>query len=164
MLLEEKYINELKALFLKNGETAGDIEITHGNYDNNGNLIKKGILTITTDFCEIGSYDNAAYFVFIFYSNAYNKKLLDSLKRFSNVKIYGFKDFKTIFYPRSDFNHEDFENNIKKEKYFQAHFDYDFGAQTPELLYEEYLKIRDILIGSEVEIVNQLQINLAEES
>ena len=160
----KKHLQDFRELFLEKNGRVSDIEMTDGNYDERGDLIENSIPTITTDFCEIGNYDNIVYFTFVLYSSTYDKKLLDLLKNFLNMQIYGFKDFKTIFYPRIDFNHENFEKSIKKEKYFQVNFNFNLKDLTLESLYKEYIKIRNIFTKNKVKVVNQLQIDLVEEA
>ena len=131
--------------------------MTSGNYDDKGKLIENDIPTISTEFCEIGIYGKTVYFVFIIHSDTYSKKAFDPLKDFSNIQFYGFKDFKNNLYPKPDFNYKEFEEEIKKDKYLQIQFNYDFNKTSPELLYKEYLKIKDILIKINVRIVNQME-------
>ncbi len=83
------------------------------------------------------------YFTFVFNSNSYRKDFFDLIKSYLNVKIYGFKDFKSIFFPSKNFNPDKFKKNIKKEKYFQVQFTYNISSKTPEFLYKEYLMIKD---------------------
>lgn len=164
MTRAEKYLIKLRSLFLKNNVRVSEIEATTGNYDEKAKLIEKPVLTITTEFSEIGVYNNIMYFTFVFNSNSYKKDFFDLIKSYLNVKTYGFKDFKTIFYPSKNFNLNKFEKNIKKEKYFQAQFTYNISSKTPEFLYKEYLIIRDKVISSGVKIINQLEVNLIQEA
>jgi hypothetical protein len=87
-------IEQLRKLFLGKGEIVGKIEETFGNYNKNGKLIECGVPTTTTEFCEIGNYDDIIYFTFVIYSDSFNKNLFENLKNFSNFQIYGFKNFK----------------------------------------------------------------------
>ena len=164
MAQAEKYLKKLRLLFLKNSLRVGEFEATTGNYDEKLKLIKKPVLTITTEFSEIGAYGDIIYFTFVFNSNSYRKDFFDLIKSCSNIKIYGFKDFKTTFYPSKNFNPDKFEKNIKKEKYFQAQFTYNISSKTAEFLYKEYLMIRDKIILSGVKIINQLEVNLIQEA
>jgi len=158
MDLKENYLSKFRDILLVN-EKVGKIEMTFGNYDDNGELIKGSIPTISTEFCEIGIYEKTVYFVFIIYSDTFNKELFNSLKDFPNIQFYGFKDFKINLYPKPDFNYEEFGEEIKKDKYLQIQFNYNFNEITPELLYKEYLKIKDILIKNKIKIINQLIFN-----
>jgi len=155
-MTKKDYLSKFREI-LSVDEEVSKIEITSGNYDNDGKLIKEDISTITTEFCEIGIYKKTIYFVFIIHSNTYSKKVFDPLKSFSNVQFYGFKNFKDTLYPKSDFDYKEFERKIKKDKYFQIQFDYNFNKILPELLHKEYLKIKDILIKNKAGIVNQVK-------
>ncbi len=148
-------IDEIRKLFLEKEEVVGDIEKTFGNYDRNGNLIEYSIPTITTEFCEIGVYSEIVYFTFVIYSDSYNKKLFDNLKDLSNFKVYGFKSF------LENFNLYEIEDKIKKEKYFQINFDYS-SIDNVEYLYEQYSKIKNLILDSGVKVVNQLEVDLTE--
>ncbi len=148
---------------IKDNQIVGDIEFTTGNYGEDGNLIKKSIPTITTDFCEVGVYNDIIYLTFIIYSISCNKKLFDFIKNYSHIKIYGFKDFHTILYPCSDFNYQGFVEKIKHDKYLQIQFNYKYSELVEDKLYIEYLKLRNVFINSKVNVVNQLAVNLKEE-
>ena len=150
------FLLKLKELLIKGGFFVTEIETTHGNFDNLGNLITAGIPTITTNLCEMGIHGNDIYFVFIIDSNTYNKKLFGSIKIFNNIKIYGFKNFRTTLYPVSDFLYRNFEKEIKKEKYFQIQFDYDSNVTTPGQLYKKYNDINDIFIKNKTKVINQM--------
>lgn len=150
MTQAEKYLIKLRSVFLKNNLRVSEIEATTGNYDEKAKLIEKPVLTITTEFSEIGAYSDIIYFTFVLNSNSYRKYFFNLIKFYLNVKIYGFKEFKIIFYPSKNFNPDKFEKNIKKEKYFQAQFTYNINSKTPEFLLKEYLIIRDKIISSGV--------------
>ncbi len=139
---------------MSNGEVIGNIEYTSGNYDNEGNLIDKFLPTFTTEFCEVGIYGEIVYFTFVIYSNSYNDSLIKDLNNFLNFSIYGFADFKDNFVLD-----ESLAKRIIKEKYFQINFDYDINDNN-NFLFEEYLKIKKILLDNGLNIVNQLKINL----
>jgi len=157
-MIKKDYLSKFKEILSVNEEVS-EIEMTSGNYDDDGKLIKGDIPTITTEFCEIGIYKKTVYFVFIIHSDTYSKKVFDSLKGFSNVQFYGFKNFKDNLYPKSDFYYKEFEKGIEKDKYFQIQFNYDFNKILPELLHKEYLKIKDILIKNKAGIINQITFN-----
>jgi len=154
--MKKDYLLKFREILLIN-EKVSQIEMTSGNYDDKGKLIKGDIPTITTEFCEVGIYEKVIYFVFIIYSDTYNREVFDSLKDFSNIQFYGFKDFKINLYPKLDFDYKNFEKEVKKDKYLQIQFNYDFNKILPELLYKEYLKIKDLLIKNKVRIVNQME-------
>ncbi|MBU1046900.1 hypothetical protein KKH36_03950 [Patescibacteria group bacterium] len=149
-------ITRIRESFLENNEKVGKLEYTSGNYDEEGVLIEKDIPTITTEFCEIGIYSNIIYFTFVINSNSYNEKLIDSLKNFSNFKIYGFKNF------LEDYNLKDLENEIKKDKYFQVNFNYSIDEKV-EFLLKQYQEIKKNMLKSKIEIINQLEIDLTKE-
>ena len=155
-------IEELRKLFLENSEVVGEVEETFGNYNKKGELIKIGVPTITTEFCEIGSYDDIVYFTFVIYSDSFDKKIFDNLKNFSNFQIYGFKNFLENLYPEENFNLEEFENIIRKEKYFQINFDYSVDDSNEDL-YNNYIKIKNKILESRIKVVNQLKIDLTKD-
>lgn len=157
VFLPKDYLSEFKDIFLKNNEKNTEIEITFGNYDDNGKLIKEGVPTITTDFCEIGICKEIIYFVFIIFSDTYRKKIFDLFKDFPDVQFYGFKNFKVTLYPHPNFKYSEFENKIKKEKYLQIQFNYNISKISPELLYKEYIKIRNIFIRNKIKVVDQIK-------
>jgi len=150
------FLQKFRMLLLKESSPVSDIEMTSGNYDNFGNLIKTDIPTITTDLCEIGIFDDTLYFVVIVFSNTFNKTAFDSLKIFPNIKIYGFKEFNKTLYPASNFVYENFEKEILNDRYLQIQFSYKYNAINPQNLLKEYKKIKELLINLKLQIVNQL--------
>ena len=156
-MIPKIFLSKLRVLIAKNGDPVSDLEMTHGNFDDSGNLIKTGIPTLTTNLCEVGIHNDDLYFVFIINSNTCNKTLFDSLKIFSNIKIYSFKNFKNTLYPVLNFIYENFEKEIIKEKYFQIQFDFDLNIITPDQLHKEYRNIEDIFVNNNTEIINQLK-------
>lgn len=152
----QKFLEEFKHLIINGGGYADNLEWTSNNLDNYGNLISSKIPTITTDLCEIGIYKNNLYLVFIILTKNYNKTLFDSIKNFPNIQIYGFKNPKITLYPTLNFNYNYFKKEIEKDKYLQFQFDYNTNTLTPQKLYKEYKKIKDIFIIAKVKIVNQL--------
>lgn len=150
------FLEKFRILLIKDSNPVGDIEMTSGNYDDFGNLIKTDIPTVTTDLCEIGIFDDSLYFVIIVFSDTFKKTEFDSLKNFPNVKIYGFKEFKKTLYPASDFVYESFEKEILNDKYLQIQFSYKYGTSYPQDLLKEYRKIRNIFTNARLQIVNQL--------
>lgn len=153
------FLKKLKELLSIDDNSVSDIEMTAGNYDDFGNLIKTDIPTITTDLCEIGIFDNTLYFVVIIFSDTFKKIDFDSLKIFPNIKIYGFKEFKKILYPISGFVYEDFEKEILNDKYLQIQFNYKYNTINEQILFKEYQKTKDFFINSGLKIVNQLNKN-----
>lgn len=151
-------LNKFRKIFIKNNKFVSDIEYTSGNYDRDGNLIKKDLPTITTDYCEIGFYKNEVYFVFILKSKSFKRSLFDCIKDKSNMFIYGFLDFKTILYPRKNFNYEKFIKTINKDKYIQIQFDFRNIKQKD--LFNVYLDLVSIFDKSKTKVINQLKINL----
>lgn len=150
-------LNHFRELLIKNKQSVSEIEYTKNNYDNNGKLIKKGLPTITTNFCEIGLYHDEVYFVFIIDSKTFNLKLFNEIKDKSNVKIYGFVDFNKTLYPANNFNLATFIKQIKKDKHLQIQFnDKDVDASD---LFKKYSDLVNIFEKSKVEVINQLKIN-----
>lgn len=158
MALQETYLKDFAVLLSKNNEKVGNLKMTSGNYDDRGNLINRLIPTITTDFCEIGIH-NIIYLVFIIYSDTHSKELFNLIKDFSNIKIYGFKNFLEVLYPIPDFNYKNFEKKIKEDKYLQIQFSFNINI-TQEKLFKEYIKLKEIFIKSNVIVVNQLEVDL----
>ncbi len=156
--MELQDIKSLKSKFEKNKVKVSQIEYTSNNFDDDGNLIKTDLPTITTNYCEIGLHNNKVYFVFIINSESFKKDLFDSIKQVNDLKIYGFKDFKTTLYPSKYFDYKIFRKNILKDKYLQIQFTFR-DIKVPEL-YKEYLKIIDKLEKNNIKIVNQLKVKL----
>lgn len=157
--MSEEYIKKLKEIIAKNNEKISELEYTTGNYDN-GVLIKKGVPTITTEYCEIGIIDSNMYFVYIILSNSATKKLIKLLSNYTNVQIYGFKFFNNNFFPKNNFVWEDFKEKLKKEKYTQIQFNYSAIKLNPQKVYLEYIKINNLLSSSGLQTINQLKTKL----
>ncbi len=151
---ELEFITALRNLFLEQREKVSDIEMTSGNYDDGGKLIEGLIPTITTEFCEIGSYDNGVYMVCIVHSEDFSRDLFESIKDFSNVLIYGFNEFNTTLYPAPDFAYELFEKKSRQDKYLQIQF--DFETLLPGIFAREYFKIKEVFSKKSQDVVNQL--------
>ncbi|MBU2579361.1 hypothetical protein KKF19_00105 [Patescibacteria group bacterium] len=155
-------LNQFRKILIKNKEFVSKLEYTKNNYDNNGNLIKEDLPTITTDFCEIGLYNNEIYFVFIVNSKTFSLELFDKLKGKLNIRMYGFVDFNKTLYPVVDFNFDNFIEQIQKDKYLQIQFDYK-NINTPDL-FKEYSNLMNIFEKSKVVVVDQLKIDLTKEN
>lgn len=155
------FLLDFRKLLLEKNEKVGELEMTIGNYDDGGELIGEPIPTITTDFCEIGVYGDTIYFVFVIYSESYNKRLFDLVKDMTTVRIYGFDDFKTILYPKTVFNYQEFEEVVRMDKYLQLQFSFGLNSITANSLMVEYKKIKDVFVDSGAEVINQLKVNLA---
>ncbi len=151
-----KYLSDFRKILSQN-EKVSEFEMTSGNYDE-GKRIEEKIPTITTEFCEIGIYDDIIYFVFIINSNTYSEKLFNELKNFPNVKFYGFKNFNDTLYPKLDFQYDKFVEKVKQDKYLQVQFDYDVQKISVEIFYQEYVKIKKIFVGNKVGVIDQLKI------
>lgn len=154
--MSKNYLTKLRDIFLENSTRVSELEMISGNYDDKGDLIKEDIPTLITEFCEIGIYKNSVYFVFIVFSNTYNKNLFDLLKKFPNIQFYGFKDFKNNLYPKANFDYEQLEKELRKDKHFQIQFNYYINKTTLNDLYQGYIKIRDIFKENKIKVVNQL--------
>jgi len=150
------FLRQFRLLLIEDHGSVGDIELTSGNYDNFGNLIKTDIPTITTDLCEVGTFNDVLYFVVIIFSDTFKRVDFNLLKSFPNIKIYGFKEFNKTLYPTSGFVYENFERQLLNDKYLQVQFDYKYDVINPEDLFKEYQKIKHFFMGSELRIVNQL--------
>jgi len=151
------FLQQFRMLLIKDNCSVGDIELTPGNYDNFGNLIEIDIPTVTTDLCEIGIFDNSLYFVVIVSSDTFKRFDFDLLKTFSNIKIYGLKEFNRTLYPISNFIYENFERQILNDKYLQIQFDYQYSVINPEDLFKEYKKMKHLFANSELRVVDQLK-------
>ncbi|MFC1645344.1 hypothetical protein ACFL08_04945 [Patescibacteria group bacterium] len=157
--MNKKDLGKFRELLIRDGKAVSEIERTSGNYDNDGNLIEGELPTVTTDFCEVGLYDDdGAYFVFVVESKTFDLGLLEELKKESDISIYGFVDFNENLYPVSDFNEDKFFKQVKKDKYLQIQF--DFEEPETEELYGEYCRIVELLKNSNVKVVNQIEIDL----
>ncbi len=151
-----RFLQEMRGLFIKTNTPVSKLEMTSGNYDDCGNLIKTNIPSITTELCEIGIFNNTAYFVVIISSNTFHQTLFNSLKILPNIKIYGFKDFLKILYPTSNFFYKDFEREVRGDTYLQIQFSYKYNSTNPKILHEEYEKIKKIFNTSTAHVINQL--------
>lgn len=151
-------LNLFRKLLIEKGEPVSEIEYTKNNYDEDSNLINAGLPTITTNYCEIGLYDQKIYFVFIIKSKTFNKALFNYIKDQPGVQIYGFVDFKTTLFPKSDFDYKKFIDLINKDKYLQIQFN------TKEIkvknLFILYSKLTSVFDKSKVVVVNQIKVDL----
>ena len=115
---DKEFLEQLKTLLERYNQAVTSIEMTQGNYDTAGKLISESIPTITTEFCEIGRYQNKiTYFTFVLYPDSLSRTLFQKLKGYKNMHIYGFKSFLADLYPKKDFSYEEFEKDIRKDKY-----------------------------------------------
>lgn len=151
-------LNKFRELLIKDKKSVSPLEYTKNNYDHNGNLIKKDLPTITTDFCEIGLFNDEIYFVFIVESKAFNIKLFNQLKNKSNVKMYGFVNFNKTLFPVENFNLDNFIKETGKDKYLQIQFDYK-NINTFDL-FKEYFNLVNVFEKNKVVVVNQLKVDL----
>lgn len=156
--MDIKYLNKFRELLLKSKKSVSDLEYTKDNYDNFGNLIKEDLPTITTDFCEVGLYNDEIYFVFIVESKTFNIELFNEIKNKSNVKIYGFVDFNTTLFPIEKFNLDFFMKEVQKDKYIQIQF--DFKEIDTLDLFKEYSNLVNVFENNKVVVVNQLEVDL----
>ncbi len=152
------YLNKFRELLLKSQKSVSELEYTRDNYDNLGNLIKESLPTITTDFCEVGVYNDEIYFVFVVKSKTFNIELFNKLKNKSNVKIYGFVDFNRTLFPVKKFNLDIFMKEVQKDKYLQIQF--DFKEIDIFDLFKTYSNLLNVFEKDKVVVVNQLEINL----
>jgi hypothetical protein len=151
-------LNEFRKFLIKSKKPVSKFEFTKGNYDSSANLIEESLPTITTDFCEIGLYNNEIYFVFVAKSKTFNVELFNKLKNKSNMKIYGFIDFNKTLFPVKNFNFDNFIKKIKNDKYLQIQF--DFKNIKLFDLFENYSNLVNIFEKNKVIIVNQLKVDL----
>jgi len=156
------YLNKFRELLIKSKKSVSELEYTKDNYDHSGNLINKNLPTITTDFCEIGLYDDEIYFVFVVESKTFNIELFNELKNKSNVKMYGFVDFNNTLFPVENFNLDIFMKEIQKDKYLQIQFDFK-EIETFDL-FKKYSNLVNVFEKNKVVVVNQLGIDLTEKN
>ena len=152
-----KFIEDFRIKLLKNNCKTSLLEFTEGNYDRNGKLIKSGVPTITTDFCEIGGYKDKMYFVFVVISDSFNLSFFDRIKDL-DIEIYGFRNFKDNLFPAENFDVSSFVKDCKREKYLQLQFNFD--KMDVEKLFREYKKVTNIFQEFKIQILNQLEIDL----
>ncbi len=125
-------------------------EITKGNYDKSDKPIEIGIPTLTTEYCEIGSYGDEVYFVFIIKSDSWSGNLFNLLKNMSGIELYGLSSF------RNNYDLDKIEDEIKREPYFQLQLNFNINKYKAEELVGYYKKITHDLIENNAKIVNQL--------
>lgn len=152
----KKFLNSLRILLKKYNQPVTELEMTSGNYDDQGKIIGEKIPTLTTDFCEIGVYNNNLYFTVILYSNSFSNKSFSKIKSLDKIHIYGFKNFDEDYYPIKNFSFNNLVNQIKNEIYFQIQFNFEMYNLTPRNIFKRYLEIKKILEKSEAKIVNQM--------
>lgn len=153
---ENNYIQDLRNILLANYEVVGDLEYTHGNYDDKGNLIPGSIPTVTTEVCEIGIYDDTIYFTFILLADDFKKELFNNLVEHKNVQIYPFKDFNHTLYPKPNFNYTEFEHQLKQDKYLQINFNDNYRSYSADEIVKKYWEYKDIFKKSGIKPINQL--------
>ena len=156
--MDNENLSQFRKILIENNKSVSKIKYTKNNYDNAGNLIKKKLPTITTDFCEIGLYKGEIYLVFILESKTFNLELFSKIKNKSNVKMYGFIDFNKVLYPVANFDYNNFIELVKQDKYLQIQF--DFKNISTFNLFTEYTRIVNVFDKCKVVVVNQLKVDL----
>jgi len=149
-------IEKLRLILIDHNEKVSDIEFTTGNYDDKGILINKSIPTITTEFCEIGIYNETLYFVYIIHSKSFNENFFDKIIK-ENVQIYSFKNFKTNLYPQNNFKYANFVKKINNEKLLQIQINFDYNKNTIHDIFKHYKNIKKLFIQNDIKVVNQLK-------
>lgn len=150
------FVQELRDAITADNTAVSEIEMTNGNYDEKGNLIDYKIPTITTDLCEIGSYDSICYFTIIIRSELFTKELFNELTKYPNVHIYGYKNFIEDYYPKEKFSHDEFEAQIHLEEYFQVQFNFDISVMNIADVSQNYHEIANLFTEMNIKMVNQL--------
>jgi len=153
------FISNIKSLLKEAGQYVSEVEMISGNYDDDGSLISTKIPSITTDFCEIGTYDEICYFTIILKSDLFSKDLLDSLSAYKNIQIYGLNNFLENYYPKDNFIYKKFEEKIRSEEYTQVQFNFDSKKLTPEKIVQEYTKIKSLFEKLKIAVENQLEVD-----
>lgn len=156
--MNNENLNQFRKILIENKKSVSELEYTKNNHDNDGNLINEELPTITTDFCEVGLYNEEIYLVFILESKTFNLELFSEIKNKTNVKMYGFADFNKTLYPISDFDYNKFIESVQKDTYLQIQF--DFKNISTFDLFTEYTKIINVFDKCKVAVVNQLKIDL----
>jgi len=152
----ENLLNNLRELIIGGGFKVSGIEYTANNYNDNGELIRKSLPTITTEHCEIG-INKTIYLVFIIESKSFNEYFFNLIKDFSNIRLYGLKNFKETLYPGVNFNYGKLAKIIQQDEYLQVEFDFAiFGIN----IYNEYIKLVEMFNKGKIRIINQLEVNL----
>lgn len=157
----DKFIIKLKKELSDLNINVGEIEYTENNYDNDGKIINEKIPTITTEYCEIGMYDDNCYFVFVIYAKSFNVDFFEVIKRYKNIQVYDFIDFNKTLYPDKDFDYNNFEKNIQQKKYLQIQFDFNNPSIDESII--DYRKIVKNFSENNIQIVDQLSVDLVKE-
>lgn len=147
-------LEQLRSMLLQKNQTSTEIEMTTGNYDTDGKLIKNEVPTLTTDFCEIGAYNNTCYFTFILDPSSFSQKLLGQIKDYDKMHIYGFKNFLTDLYPKRCFSYKKFDEEIRKDDYVQIQF--NFENIEPKDILNKYLSLKSIFMNTDATVINQI--------
>jgi len=145
-------IKQLKTGFDKRNNQYSE-EFTTGNYDDNGNVIDRKIPTLITEYCEIGFDDQVIYLVFIAQSSSWSKEFFGGIKKFKNLKVYGFKNFLKDY----DLTINP-ESEIRNEPVFQMQFSFKNTSNLTEVeLLSQYDSIIEFLKGYQIKIIDQLK-------
>lgn len=152
-MINIELISKIRRLLIENHHEVSEIEMTSGNFDESGNLIEGEIPTITTELCEIGSYDNTCYFTIILLSNSFNEKLFEDIKRYEGLHIYGLENFKKDCFPKEGITFEELKSDLSKEKYAQIQF--NFTGLNIDRLLRKYIETKGIFTG--IDVFNQLE-------
>lgn len=147
----------LKKLLERSGQPVTDIELTSGNYDTSGVLIEGQVPTLTTNFCEIGAYDNVCYFTIILVPESFSKDLLEQIKGYKDMHIYGFENFLEDFYPKDNFSYDNFAKDINKDNYVQVQFNFDRTGSTAQKLMKQHQTLKAIFNKNKAIVINQMK-------
>ncbi len=153
-----KDLHEFRDLIIKSNTPVSEVEFTKDNYNHGGKLIKKGLPTITTDFCEMGLFNDEIYFVFIIESETFSVGLFDNIKEKSGINIYGYTDFHTTFYPNENLTLNELIEKVQEDKYLQIQFDFQSSDLT--YLFKEYTNLISIFKKNKAVVINQLTTKL----
>lgn len=153
---DNDFLNNLRTLLQRNNLPVGDIELTSGNYDDKGRLIKEEIPTITTALCEIGIfYNKICYLTLVLSSDSFSKKLFQAVKDIEGAHIYGFKNFLEDYFP-SNLSFEEIDSKIKNENLFQIQVNFDIEKANPEDIFINYRELKSLFNKIDANVVNQL--------
>lgn len=149
-------ITDLRKKLSVNNQKVSEIEMISGNYGDKGDLVSGKIPTITTEFCEIGAYNNICYFTIILNSKSFSKELFSSISNYPNIQLYGLKSFKENYYPKEDFSYNELVKQIFTERFMQIQYNFDISKTKPADVLKSYLEIKSVFERSKTSVINQL--------
>jgi len=150
------FVKDLRKLFVGGKQQVSKVQMTSGNYNDDGSEIQSKIPTITTDFCEIGVYTDICYFAILLKPELFTEELFDAVSAYLDVQIYGLRNFTDNYYPKDDFDYEEFEEQIVSEKYMQIQFNFSTNRLNSEAIKDKYFEVKSIFEKAKIAVENQL--------